>query len=162
MTHKTSELYSKQFTSQIEELLHLLESFSATLDSESECIKKNLPDELLNIATLKGDLANQLNESTQAIELILQPFNLNIRTLSQSADFKSLNQDIQSKINNLTPLIESCHDKNLANGMSIQILSNINQHTLDLITGKQHDVNLYGSSGEKTRASNKQSNLGKA
>ena len=162
MTHKTSELYSKQFTSQIEELLHLLESFSAILDSESECIKKNQTDELLKIATLKSDLANQLNESTKTIELVLKPFDLNIKTLSQSAEFKSLDQAIQSKVNGLTPLIEACHDKNLANGMSIQILSNINQHTLDLITGKQHDVNLYGSSGEKTRASNKQSNLGKA
>lgn len=162
MTNKTSELHSKQFTSHIEELLHLLEKFSNILDSESDCIKKNQPEKLLEVAAIKSDIANQLNISTKSIEIILKPLNLNITTLSQSNEFKALDQSVQSNLKTLVPKIAACQDKNLANGMSIQILSNINQHTLDLISGKQQDVKLYGSSGEKTRTGNKQSNLGKA
>ncbi|MDX1353485.1 MAG: flagellar protein FlgN [Thiomicrorhabdus sp.] len=162
MSNQTSELTINQLTSQIDELVHLLQAFSDILDSEAEHIKKNQPEQLTDTTAIKSDMANQLSAATIALEASLKPLNLNISTLIQSDAFKTFPPSTQAKVTELISMIEACHDKNLANGMSIQILSNINQHALDLLSGKPQDVKLYGSSGEKTRAANKQSNLGKA
>lgn len=152
----------KLFSSQTESLLRLLKDFSELLDLEAESIKKNLADQILFTTANKQELADKLNSETIELNSNLEKNNLNLTTLIQSPIFKTLPKELQQKTQSLLSLIQECHDKNLANGMTIQMLSNINQHALDLVSGKhKQDVKLYGSSGEKTQSGN-QSSLGKA
>ncbi|BCN92957.1 hypothetical protein THMIRHAM_07420 [Thiomicrorhabdus immobilis] len=152
----------KLFSSQTESLLRLLKKFSEQLDLESESIRKNLADQILKTTANKQELADKLNSETSALNFNLEKSGLNLNTLVESQLFKTLPKDLQQQTQALISLVQECHDKNLANGMSIQMLSNINQHALDLISGKhKQDIKLYGSSGEKTQSGN-QSSLGKA
>ncbi|WP_321324353.1 flagella synthesis protein FlgN [Thiomicrorhabdus sp.] len=162
MTDQLNELNSNQFPSQIEELVRLLNQFSDVLDTESNCIKKNLPEKLIENAQNKNALADQLSNATNRIEKQLEPLNLTLTTLIDHNSFQMLSANTQANIRDLMVKIKDCHDKNLANGMSIQMLSNINKHALDLISGKPQDLKLYGSSGEKTNSSSSQGSLGKA
>ncbi|GAB6069718.1 hypothetical protein JCM30760_08150 [Thiomicrorhabdus hydrogeniphila] len=162
MTDQVNDLHSPQFSSLIEELCPLLDQFSSTLDTESECIKKNLPEQLLETANIKNQLANQLTIVTTKIESILTPSGLSLNTLQNSPEFNALKKVTQNHIAEIMVKLEICHDKNLSNGMSIKMISNINKHVLDLISGKKHDVKLYGSKGQKTISSGSQSSLGKA
>jgi len=162
MSQKTDSLDLVQFSSQAEELNRLLITFSEILDQESEIIKKNQADQLSEITFSKQEISEQLNLHTVKLDKILSAHNLNLASLIDSKEFSAFPEPIQIKIQDLMVLIQQCHDTNLANGMSIQMLSNINRHALDLISGKpQKKVNLYGSTGEKT-SSESQSSLGKA
>lgn len=150
------------FSSQTESMTQILNQFLDALSLETEAIKKNLTQQLLDASSLKSDLANQIEEKTQTLNTILEKSNVTINYLSDSSIFSTLPIEIQNNSLALIELIQKCQDKNLANGMSIQMLSNINQHALDLISGKKKDdTNLYSSSGEKTRSGH-QSSLGKA
>ena len=161
MSQNTDELNLERFSSQIAVLMHLLKQFSEILDQESDIIKKNQADQLIKITQSKQNLAEQLNSSTIELDKTLGQ-NLNLISLVSSPSFTLLSEQQQAETKQLIALIQQCQDKNLANGMSIQMLSNINKHTLDLISGKhQQDVKLYGSSGEKTTAGS-QNTLGKA
>lgn len=162
MSPNTDELNLERFSSQIAELMHLLNQFSEILDQESDIIKKNQADQLVKITQSKQSLAEELNSSTIELDKTLASKDLNLISLVSSPSFTLLSEQQQAETNQLIALIQQCQDKNLANGMSIQMLSNINKHTLDLISGKhQQDVKLYGSSGEKTTAGS-QNTLGKA
>lgn len=151
-----------QFSSHAAELNRLLNTFSEKLDQEANAIKQNLPEDISAASNAKNELVNQLNTLSEKIDSALSQHDLNLNTLIESELFTTLPTALQEQIIQALELIEKCHDKNLANGMSIQMLSNINKHALDLIAGKPtEDVKLYGSSGEKTRSSG-QSSLGKA
>lgn len=162
MSQNTDELNLGQFSSQIVGLMHLLKQFSEILDQESDIIKKNQAEQLTQITQSKQNMAEQLNLLTVELDQTLSNHNLNLISFVSSPSFTSLSEEQQAEVKQTLVLIQKCHDKNLANGMSIQMLSNINKHTLDLISGKnQQDVKLYGSSGEKTTTGS-QSTLGKA
>lgn len=140
-----------QFSSQTESLFGLLENFKTLLESESKTIGSSQIDELENILTKKQELSEELEQATQKLEQLLNPNQLNIFTLTENKLFKSFPPDLQQQVYQITTLIQTCHDINLANGMATQTLSNINKHTLDILSGRDtKEVNLYGSSGEKT------------
>jgi len=152
----------EQFSSHSAELDRLLTDFSDLLDKETDAIKKNLPEELIKTINQKEELANLLTAANQNIDDFLGAKSLNLSSLTETDLFSTLPKTLQQQTLSLLQKIQVCHDKNLANGMSIQMLSNINQFALDMISGKpKQDVNLYGSSGEKTRSSGL-STLGKA
>jgi len=149
-------------SSQTDSMTQVLNQFLNTLDLETEAIKKNLTQQLIDASSHKSDLANQIEEKNQTLNSMLEKSNVTLDSLPDSSIFNTLPTEIQNNTLALIKLIQKCHDKNLANGMSIQMLSNINQHALDLMSGKQKDdAKLYSSSGEKTR-SGYQSSLGKA
>jgi len=158
----TSRIDETVLTSQVTGFVHLLETFSQTLDQEAEAIKKNDTEALLESNTNKQTLAEKLAQAGNEIEQTLSPVCNNLIDFSVHENFSSLSESIQNLVKSAINLTVECHDKNLANGMSIQILSNINQHALDLLSGKsEQDVKLYGASGEKTSSSDQKS-LGKA
>ncbi len=162
MSKPTSSFEETAFTSHISELTGLLTQFSTLLDNEAEAIKTNDADALLENNHAKQSLSDQLNQCGNQIESDLSCFETNLIDFSLNENFRTLTTSTQEIVKNAINLTVECHDKNLANGMSIQILSNINQHALDMLSGKSDkDVKLYGSSGEKTQ-SGKQNTLGKA
>lgn len=162
MSQQQSQFNEQTFTSHVNELAELLTQFSNTLDQEAEAIKKNDTESLLETNTLKQSLAEQLNTCGNSVEQDLAPFDTNLIDFSMHDQFQSISINSQEKVKQTINLTVECHDKNLANGMSIQILSNINQQALDILSGKTDaDVKLYGSSGEQTQ-SGQQKTLGKA
>ena len=163
MTSATEQPFdSKQFTSQTAELTRQLTSFAELLDKEALAIKNNDAEQLTDLTSQKQTLSNQLESLSDQLNQLLKPLSLTLQDFTDKARFSALPDEVQADTKALIQLIEECHDKNLANGMSIQILSNINQYALDLMSGKQaQDVKLYGASGEKTQNSDKNS-LGKA
>jgi flagellar biosynthesis/type III secretory pathway chaperone len=151
-----------QFSSQTADLNRLLTNFSEILDQEAIAIKCNQAEQLTQIIAIKEQLAHDLNLATDSINQFLNSYSVDLINFKNSPLFKELPTEIQTIVKNLVNLTQECNDKNLANGMSIQMLSNINKHVLDLISGKnEQQVKLYGSSGEQTQSGSK-SSLGKA
>lgn len=162
MTKTTNEINPNLLTSQVEELITSLDSFMAILTQEEAAIKAADADQLTKVSHTKQELASNLNKTGLAIEDCLAGNTTNLVDFSVTDSFSELGKPLQAKIKQAINLTVECHDKNLSNGMSIKILSNINQHAIDLVSGKpQHEVKLYGSSGEKTQSGN-QTSLGKA
>lgn len=162
MSQQLSQFKEQAFASHVNELAELLTEFSGILDQEAQSIKQNDTDSLLKTNTQKQNLAEKLNASGNLVEQDLAAFDTNLIDFSMHEHFQSVSTECQEKVKQAINLTVECHDKNLANGMSIQILSNINQQALDILSGKTDaDVKLYGSSGEKTQTG-QQKTLGKA
>jgi flagella synthesis protein FlgN len=163
MNSSLTQLDIINFSSLVAELVKQLNEFSKALDTETETIRKNDSDGLTKSNQVKQKLSDSLSETSNKLEASLQPLDTNIIDLPKHQVFSEFGQELQAQVNHLIALTVECHDKNLANGMSIQILSNINQNALDMISGKSdRDVNLYGASGEKTQTGSSKKSLGKA
>lgn len=152
----------EQLTSLIAQLIQLLNQFYKTLQLESAALKANSAEETSNLLPTKQQQSTDIAEVTQSLESALQEHNLTLSELFSSDRASKLPPEMQNDIQEIADLSTKCHDLNQANGMSIQILSNINQHVIDLLSGKpKPDVKLYGSSGE-TEHSKAKNSLGKA
>lgn len=164
MCQAIAGLNTDQFSSHIDELNLLLLDFQSLLEKESD--------------ELKGSDASALSASTQAkalltnkIDLLVKQINKSLPAstqnkhffeLAQQNAFSDISNSLQASLNKSMALSQTCHDLNMANGMAIQILSNINQVSLQILTGQnQSDSSLYGSSGSTTQNKPK-SSLGKA
>lgn len=165
MTQATGDLTINivQFTSQTEELNRLLIEFSKILDEESSAIRSNHTEELQSVLSQKQNTSEKLNTTSERVEKLLAQHSVNIISLTDSELFTTFPEQLKQNIVDIISLVQHCHDKNLANGMSIQALSTINKHALDLISGKNpQDVKLYGAKGEKTPHASSGTTLGKA
>lgn len=165
MTKKTSDLKfdDKQFSSQTEDLNHLLIKFQICLEQEALAIRSNNIDNLTSTLNSKQNIVKELESASNLLEKNLNTHSLTIITLTQSELFKTFPTALKNLTMSTIKLIEECHDKNLANGMSVQTLSSFNQHALDLISGKNpKNVKLYNATGEKTLSANSSTSLGKA
>jgi len=153
----------EQLTSQIAQLVRLLESFHETLLAESLALKSNNTDQITEVLPVKQQRSNDLTALTQKIDSELLSEQLSLSKLFSEELSTGLPDTLQKNIHQAIKLSELCHDLNQSNGISIQILGNINQHTIDLISGKgQSDVKLYGSSGEAQPSKSSKKTLGKA
>lgn len=162
MSQTVNEINPNHLTSQVEELISSLDTFMEILTQEEAAIKNADADNLTKVSLEKQNLAINLNKTGLAIEDCLAGNTTNLVDFSVTETFSKLSNPLQNKIKQAINLTVECHDKNLSNGMSIKILSNINQHAIDLVSGKpQQDIKLYGASGEKTQTG-KQTSLGKA
>jgi len=159
-----AEFNSSQFASRIDQLNTLLQTFQTLLESEANTLKTVSVNELIPISESKQLLTEQIEQSVLQLNKTL-PADIKCHHFFELVDhplFLSLPASIQTKINLARSLSQTCHDLNLANGMAIQILSNINQVSLQILTGQtQTDSKLYGASGATTQ-SKSQSSLGKA
>ena len=165
MSSTTSVMQSidnNELTSLVVEFDKLLTEFYELLEHEAEAIKSNDTAALTASNQNKTSHAEKVNAAATAIEKALPESCANLIDLSLDEGFSSLPQNLQQHIKEAINLTVKCYDKNVANGMSIQILSNINQNAIDTLTGNQNkDVKLYGASGETTSQGAKKS-LGKA
>lgn len=164
MTQALASLDIPQFSSQIDELNQLLLEFQALLETESTLLKKS-------DATALSSSTQTKSLVTEKIDILVNEINNNLPKNSISehffelADkkmFSDISTTLQNQVDKTMSLTQSCHDLNMANGMAIQILTNINQVSLQILTGQtQADANLYGASGVTTQNKSK-SSLGKA
>ena len=163
MTQTDDVQNKQQLTSLVAELTQLLESFYTSLQNESEALKKNDSEKLLQTATLKQAQSEKIASLTAQLELNLKASKLTLANLFELKTSETLPKALQQAAQKLVAVSDQCQDLNQANGMSIQLLSNINKNALNLISGKaQPNVQLYGSSGVTTASSNTKTSLGKA
>lgn len=163
MTHANSLQNIEPLTSQMVQFLSVLETFYKTLLSESQALKNNNTDQITDLLSIKRSLSEEISSLTQQIESFLSTQNLTLSTLFKPDFSSTLPKPLQKNIQQVIDLSNQCHDLNQSNGISIQILSNINQHTLNLISGKESpNIKLYGSTGETKTSNTSKAPLGKA
>lgn len=163
MTQTDNIQNRQQLTSLVAALTHLFESFYTSLQTESEALKKNDSEQLILTSTMKQQQSEEIARLTAELESNLKANKLTLANLFEMNVSTTLPKALQQAIQKLVAISDQCQDLNQANGMTIQILSNINKHALNLISGKtQPNVRLYGSSGTTTAPSNTKKTLGKA
>ncbi|MEA3405596.1 MAG: flagellar protein FlgN [Pseudomonadota bacterium] len=157
-----ASLNTNQFSSQIDELNSLLLEFKTLLESESELLKQNDSNAIIETSQTKNEISNKIDKQVQSIQNLLPDKSKHFFELAQDKVFSGISKTLQPKIDGSIELTQACHDLNMANGMAIQILSNMNQVSLQILTGQNRtETNLYGSSGSTTQNKTK-SSLGKA
>ncbi|QCU90497.1 flagella synthesis protein FlgN [Thiomicrorhabdus sediminis] len=150
------------FASHIDKLKTFLSAFSDTLSTESQAIRNADTAGIEKIVAEKQSLSVEIEQLSAAIEALLEPLQANIFSFTEHPAFEELSDKDQQLLIETLQWVQQCHDQNLANGMAIQTLSNINRHALDILSGKtEKDVKLYSASGEKTSSKPRKS-LGKA
>lgn len=154
----------EQLPSHIVQFLSLLERFYNVLLSESQSLKTNNSEKLSSLLPSKSQLSEEISQLTQIIESLLKTQQLSLSHLFNLPPSSKLPHPLQQNIERIVALSNQCHDLNQSNGISIQILKNLNQHTLNLISGKEpSNVKLYSAKGEaKSSDSLHQKPLGKA
>ncbi|VAW46766.1 hypothetical protein MNBD_GAMMA03-1642 [hydrothermal vent metagenome] len=163
MANSNSIQQIEQFTSQIVQFLTLLETFYQTLSSETQALKTNNTEKISEIIPVKHQLSEQLSQKTQAIESLLQAETLTLATVFTPEFSSQLSSSLRAHIQKVIELSTQCQNLNQSNGISIQILSNINQHAINLVSGKEtSNVKLYSASGETHRSTNTNPPIGKA
>lgn len=159
-----ASLNTDQFSSQIDELNLLLLNFQTLLENESKNLKSSDTSDLLTTAQAKEQLTVNIELLVQQINKALPSSlqNKHFFELAQQSAFSAISNELQANVDKCLALSQACHDLNMANGMAIQILSNINEVSLQILTGQnQSDSKLYGASGATTQNKLK-SSLGKA
>lgn len=172
MTQVENTPNPQPLTSLVADLTRLLEGFLVALQNESAALKKNDSTQLTAVLVSKQTLSEEIELLTPKLESGLKAHNLSLKTLaelqadatpSKSSKLAKLPEALQHDLQALAIISEQCQDLNQANGMAIQMLNNINQHALNLISGKSDPkVQLYGASGATTATSNTKTSLGKA
>ncbi|MBF6058690.1 flagella synthesis protein FlgN [Thiomicrorhabdus heinhorstiae] len=150
-----------QAPSLLVELHHLLSEFHSTLEQEAEAIQKNRSEQVLAVISRKQQQSEQLNQITEQINKQLSPLSLQLSDLFSLQHFERLPETLQESVLAILQLTEACHNLNQSNGMAIKLLSNINQHAIDLIFGKDKGVELYSPEGV-TKSDTTRKSLGKA
>ena len=157
-------LQIEQLPSHIVQFLALLEDFHNVLLSETQALKSNNSDQLSKLLPSKSQLSEDIAQRTKTLESLLNTQQLTLTNLFDSTLSENIPKPLQHNIEQIITLSNQCHDLNQSNGISIQILSNLNQHTLNLVSGKEpSNVKLYSAKGEtKSSGQTAQKPLGKA
>ena len=150
----------QQLIEKFDLLLQSLNTFKQALDFETETIKTKPASELISSSEQKQIALSELEKATANISVQIKP--LRIERLLEEPSHYSNNLELLNLIKRCSERTVECHDQNLSNGMSIQILSNINNQMLHMMKGDPNDVKLYGSKGSKQPQALGKTTLGKA
>lgn len=148
----------------LDELSSNLKSFFEVLTQEKQAIRSSDLEALQQTLEAKTELSEQIEKSVQSSEQLLgAPLSefFNDKSSLQLENRSDL-EIVRKKLQTIAALTEDCHDLNLANGLSINTLSNINQFTLNLMSGKDPDSKTYGASGQTHPGKTTGRSIGKA
>ena len=153
----------KALTLKTRQLLDALSQFKDVLQQESNILKKFNIENLPELLEKKSALSETIEENFKQFNLCLgseTPKTLD--SWLESDIFTTLSEELQKSFKKLIAVTNECHDMNLANGMTVQTLNNINQVSLNILTGQTSPSNqVYSASGERQK-SKTQTSLGKA
>ncbi len=148
-------------TSHTDQLLSILSSFKEVLIAESTLLKTTQFEMLPALLEKKAALSNNLETTHLEFTKTFEADELTLDKFMKSEEYKELPSDLKNKLSNLILVINECHDINLTNGMTVAILSNYNQTSLNILTGQETIPPIYGSTGSTSTRKNKNS-LGQA
>jgi flagella synthesis protein FlgN len=140
----------------LEKLYHSLIEFLHFLSEEKESIRQQNIMNLSKASSQKEAIASKINENYK--DLVNLTNQSNIKEMLVASELS----DHAYYLTECHQLIEQCHDLNLANGLSMQILINMNQEMLNLLKGTGPQPELYSSSGDKQKSSLEPTKLGQA
>lgn len=147
----------------IGQLFDALIEFKNLLLKEAELLKsydfETLPELLDHKSKLSGQIEQQFFTLTSCFD---HPAPQKLDALLNEPAFLGVQMPIQKSFIDLITLINECHDLNLVNGIIVQTLSNMNQVSLNILTGQTSSSGqIYSATGERQN-SKKQTSLGKA
>lgn len=151
----------KSLTDQTEQLLHIFNAFKSVLLTEADILKSNQLNQLPTILEKKAHLSAEVETSHALLSNTLNTSQQPVDEIINSSLFQTFPLSLQNKLKQLVDIINECHDINLSNGMTVQILSNFNQVSLNILTGQEATPSMYESTGTQNIPQNKNS-LGKA
>lgn len=145
------------------QLLDAMSQFKEILQQESNLLKKFNIENLPALLEKKSALSETIEDTFKQLNLCLgseSPKTLDAWLTSDI--FATLPKELQKNFKELIKITNECHDMNLANGMTVQTLNNLNQASLNILTGQTAaSGQVYGATGERQK-SKTQTSLGKA
>ncbi len=158
----TQTIDLNKLSQHVNQLFVLLCQFETVLNQESTILKSSDLSSLSDITLEKESLTQKIDLEFQVLNKKLTPKIHSLNELLESDFFQTFPTELQKTIQETTEKIVQCSDQNLANGMSIQALSNINQTVLQLFSGQNPQNKTYSASGESQITDNTSRTLGKA
>lgn len=164
MSQQIATLFnSTEFASHIGELKGSLQLFLETLKTESELLKLSPSDQLTQTLEQKSKLAEQLQASQQNLETFLKSSDIQHLSEMLTPPYSAnLGNALKKEIQEVLTLSQACSDLNLANGISVKILANINQAKLRILAGNTDNQSSTYSAKGQTQTSDKRSPIAKA
>lgn len=135
-----------------------LESFFEILQIEKEAIRHSDTEKLEQNLTKKSTSADLIEQHIQHIENLTGRSLLDWFSQENSQELGEWSQSIVE----LKALTQNCHDLNIANGISINILNNMNNVSLGILSGKDPDMKTYGAKGQARSGKDQGRTIGKA
>jgi flagellar biosynthesis/type III secretory pathway chaperone len=146
----------------IDNLLNLLNEFEATLDQESDILKTSDTEKLTRIVTNKKLLSEKIEHTLKTLSKVTKQQDFSISQFIEQTNFKDLPQQIQELFKQVAKQTIKCHDKNIANGITLQSFTNLNDAFLQILKGQDTQSKTYTSSGSSTTSNTNSKPLGKA
>lgn len=163
MSLKTIDIES--LSKNISSLLSLLIKFENILVKEASVLKTSDIDILIKIVNDKQAISQQIEKTfsllSKSANNTTKDF-FSISSFMEKDNFRSLPAKLQETFKKVELITVSCHDKNIANGISVQTLNNFNETFLQLYHGQDPQSKTYTSTGSSSTSSNKSTTLGKA
>ncbi|WP_321276172.1 flagellar protein FlgN [Thiomicrorhabdus indica] len=156
MNQPTVSQNSKEVYTSFDKLLKALDNFLTILNEEKAAIRKSEIKLIEDVTQKKSESVDQIESISIAIEKDTG------RSIPEWFADKTLEGNLQNLIQKTENMTTACHDLNLANGLSINILNNMNSYTLNLVSGKDPDMKTYGSKGQENASKDQRRTLGKA
>lgn len=141
------------FNSTVNQVIGLLspvvDDFFTSLQKEAEAIAKGTVNDIEAVAENKQAIAQKLEQTSIKAGAALAEYHCDLQTLLSDSNttLSGLEATTLSNLQNLTHKLTESYELNQANGIAVQTLSKINRFTLNLITGQDQPVKLYGSKG---------------
>lgn len=144
-------------TQSLPQIIEQLESFLSLLEQETLALKTLDPQQLTELAQQKNTLTTELEQDLQQLEQQIAP-----ETFKTLLSHPQIPAQQKTELQKLEQLSEQCHKQNLANGITIQSLSNLNLGLLQLFKGQDAQSKVYGAKGKTYQTSGPKSPLGTA
>ncbi|MDX1795847.1 MAG: flagellar protein FlgN [Hydrogenovibrio sp.] len=147
---------------QLSQLLDTLNDFEKILDEEAQVLKSTDISPLTDIVQRKQIASESVSQKFETLSTSLTDNALSLNEYMMIDGFDQLPTSIQTLFKQNSEKAQVCNDKNTANGMSVQALSNLNQTLLQLFKGQDPQNKTYDASGGESNAASRSKPLGKA
>ncbi|AZR81866.1 flagella synthesis protein FlgN [Thiomicrospira sp. S5] len=149
----------------LSELLDLLSKFETALEDEAAVLKSpdisSLSEILQQKETLSEAVTEKFDQLTHTLLTHDQDARISLDNLSL-LEIPGLTDSNKQSLKKISEKAKQCHKLNAVNGMTVQALRNLNQTTINLLTGRDENGKTYSASGKTLPSDQKSNPLGKA
>lgn len=147
---------------QLNQLFELLSQFETTLDQEAAILKSTDLTPLTELLKYKESLSEDVSNCFSNLSKTLATDPLSLNEFMLLEEFKQLPQVVQNQFQKTSEKAITCSDKNIANGMLVHALNNMNSALLQMLKGQDPSNKTYTASGESKNDSHSSKPLGTA
>ncbi|MGC9386789.1 MAG: flagellar export chaperone FlgN [Hydrogenovibrio sp.] len=150
----------------LSELLDALTQFHTVLEDEAAALKSSDTHDLVTVLEQKEQLSESVSAQFETIAARLteltgteSPMTLNKEKLQASPHLPA---SVKKSLLEIADKAQGCQKRNIINGMTMQALSQLNQTTLNLLTGRNENAKTYSAAGKAIASQNQSNPIGKA